>query len=163
MTDPRIGGALPAVIARLPDKAGVIVRHDKLPRTERAAIADLCRSRGLLFGMADDAGLARECGAAFVHRPRGDPQGLPISLPVHDEEEADDAARRDAVLAFVSPIFATRSHVGGTAIGVDRAVRLAKRVGTRAIALGGMDRGRFADLGNDVFYGWAGIDAWLRT
>jgi thiamine-phosphate pyrophosphorylase len=48
-------------------------------------------------------------------------------------------------------------------IGVDRAITLAKRSATLAIALGGMDRGKFDEIGDDVFYGWAAIDAWLRT
>ncbi|WP_324806002.1 thiamine phosphate synthase [Sphingomonas sp. LY29] len=163
MTDPRIGAALPSVIAQLPDGTGVIVRHDEAPRTERAAIAELCRVRGIVFGVAGDVALARDCGASLVHRPHSDSGGLPLSLPVHDEREAGDAARRGAALAFVSPIFATRSHEGVAGIGLERAVKLAKRSATLAIALGGMDRDRFAELDGDVFYGWAGIDAWLRT
>ena len=64
-----------------------------------------------------------------------------------------------ASLVFVSPVFATRSHPGAPALGLDRAKRLAEAAGAPAIALGGMNARRFAEL--EGLYGWAGIDAWL--
>jgi thiamine-phosphate pyrophosphorylase len=62
---------------------------------------------------------------------------------------------------FVSPVFPTRSHPGRAALGVDRALALAELAGCPAIALGGMSAERFAAL-RGGFYGFAGIDCWLK-
>ena len=159
MTDERLGEALFEAIARVPRGGGVVFRHDHAPDREELArrVAMACRARGLVLAVAGDPALARSVDATFVHRPSGEP-GMPFTLPVHDEMEARTAADRGAALAFVSPVFPTRSHRGVPALGVEEATRLARLCGCPAIALGGMDAARFALLG-DAFAGWAGIGA----
>jgi thiamine-phosphate pyrophosphorylase len=66
-------------------------------------------------------------------------------------------------LVFVSPVRATTSHPGQPPLGPERAGEIARATGVPAIALGGMDAEKFALLEREGFYGWAGIDAWLRT
>jgi thiamine-phosphate pyrophosphorylase len=72
-------------------------------------------------------------------------------------------AAKGAALAFVSPVFVTSSHLGQASLGPKRAGEIARATGVPAIALGGMDAQKFAQLERESFYGWAGIDAWLRT
>ena len=111
--------------------------------------------------MAGDTALAREVGADMVHRSGG-PTDLPISLPVHHEKEAILANERRASIVFVSPVFPTASHPGATALGIERAVTLARMCHAPAIALGDMDETKFRDLPEGVFAGWAGIGAFTR-
>lgn len=166
MTDERLGQDLWAAIDRLPDgEAGIVLRHYASAAPERRALAEqvaaVCRSRGLTLSIAETVGLAEDVGADLVHKP-GRLTRLPISMPVHSLEQAAEARRAEAALVFVSPVFATRSHPDSAPLGPAAAAALARAVGVPAIALGGMDRERFATLPGPAFYGWAGIDAWIR-
>ena len=157
MTDDRMGEGLWDALARLPVGAGVVLRDSLLG--ER--VARLCEQRGLTLAVSRDVALATALGAALVHNPASITK-LPFSRSIHDEADARLAKADGATLVFVSPVFPTRSHPGGDALGVDDAARLAKIAGVRAIALGGMNGERFAALALRGFYGWAGIDAWLN-
>ncbi|WP_265569585.1 thiamine phosphate synthase [Sphingomicrobium nitratireducens] len=161
MTDARMAEALWRALDRLPEGAGVVLRHDVEALAER--VAARCKARGLILSIKGDAALARNVGAAMVHKPHGDPLGLPFSLPVHDEAEAVAAREAGAALVFVSPVHATRSHPDAKPLGPERAAALARLAGIPAIALGGLDETRFAALDQSVFQGWAGIGAWIRT
>ena len=164
LTDDRLGAALWPLLERVPIGSGVMLRHDHLADDRRRAMAErigeVAARRGLVLAVAGDVALARAVGARLVHRPVGDSGDLPVSLPVHDEGEAEAARRRGAALVFVSPVFATRSHPGGATLGTERAAMLARHSGAPAIALGGMSRARFTALATE-FHGWAGIDAWI--
>jgi thiamine-phosphate pyrophosphorylase len=166
MTDERMGDALWPALARLPRGSGVVFRHHSLPPLQRErlgrSVARLCRRRGLILAVSRDVGLARRLGAALVHNPTGSHGLLPHSRSVHDDIEAQRAKREGAALAFISPVFATRSHDGGEALGIAGAVRLAQRSGGRSIALGGMGEARFTHLRACGFHGYAGIDCWIR-
>jgi thiamine-phosphate pyrophosphorylase len=166
MTDERLGNALWAAIARLPDgKGGIVLRHYATEAAERRAlaveIARISQDRGLTLSIAADPDLARELGAELVHNP-GQPPGLAFSMAVHSHDQAETARAMCAALIFVSPVYATRSHLGEAPLGPERAAALARAVDVPAIALGGMDAARFAALPPNAFHGWAGIDAWLR-
>lgn len=165
MTDERMDEALWPALLRVPRGGGVILRHDRLPFSDRLALgqklAVIARRRGLVLGVAGDVSLARLVGADLVHRPRGPAGSLPLSLPVHDEVQALAARRQRPALVFVSPMFPTRSHSERRTLSVERAGRLAILAGAPAIALGGMDESRWRALGS-AFHGYAGIDCWLR-
>ena len=168
MTDERIGERLWEAIDRLPrGSGGIVFRNYSLDRDKRATlgarIAAMAAKRELVFAVAGSAGLAEGLGAELAHNPDR-PTGLPFSLSVHNEAEAEMARKMGAALAFVSPLFGTRSHPDATSLGVVRASNLARLVGCPAIALGGMDDARFAELDEarpGLFYGFAGIDCWL--
>jgi len=164
MTDERMGEHLWDAIARVPaGSGGIVFRHYSLEPLHRLDIgrrvAALARERMLVLAVGRDPLLADQLDAQLVHNPTG-PSGLPRSMAVHDEAEAEAAREAEANLVFVSPLFATRSHPGAPALGVERAARLAAMAGCPAIALGGMSFGKFWELG-PAFHGWAGIDAWL--
>jgi thiamine-phosphate pyrophosphorylase len=164
MTDERLGDRLWDAVDGLPAGGGIIFRHYSLVEADRVELGlELARragERGLVFGVAGSRKLAEQLGAALVHNPKG-PGELPASMAVHNEAEARAAREAGAALAFIAPVFMTRSHPDRPALGADRAVELAALAGCPAIALGGMDEVRFGALGERGFYGYAGIDCWL--
>ena len=165
MTDERMGERLWEAIGRVPaGTGGIVFRHYSLEPQERLElgkrIAEVAHARKLVLAVAADPLLAERLGAQLVHNPLVRSR-LPVCRSIHDEPEARAAVEEGAALAFVSPIYPTRSHPNAPALGPERAARLAKLAGCPAIALGGMTFGRFWELGGD-FHGWAGIDAWLQ-
>lgn len=169
MTDERFGDRLWQAIDTLPVGAGVVFRHYWSSSAQRRSlgrqVALACKQRGLSLAIARDVDLAEELGAGLVHNPPA-ASPLPCSLAVHDEMQAMAARRAGAVLAFVAPIHPTRSHPDAPALGIERAAELARMAGCPAIALGGMDTGRFDALQaatSGAFHGYAGIDCWLKT
>jgi thiamine-phosphate pyrophosphorylase len=168
MTDERMDEWLWEAIERLPiEHGGIVFRHYATPPDARQKlarrIADICRRRNLALAVARDAELARMVGADLVHNPVEPPADLPFSRSVHSVEEAETAKSEGASLLFVSPVFATRSHPGRKPLDRRLALRIARSAGVPAIALGGMDPIKFARLEREGFYGWAGIDAWMRA
>jgi len=164
MTDERMGDALGPAIARAAAAgAGVIVRHHKSSVVERRSIAEKVLASGALLAVSRDERLADEVGAALVHNPMGNASGLPFSLPVHDDKQALDAARRLPALVFVSPLYATRSHPDAPVLGEAEARRLALLSKCPAYALGGVDAKTGGDLVMRGWTGWAAIDAWIEA
>jgi len=166
MTDERMGERLWEAIEHLPiGDGGVVVRHYSLPAPEREALAEsiakICGKRGLSLAIAGDSALADRLGAALVHRPER-PVGT-FSLPVHSLADAEGARAAGASLAFVSPINKTRSHPDARPLSSKLARQIVATCGCPAIALGGMNARNFPDVEKLGFYGWAAIDAWIRT
>ena len=139
LPDPR-----PAV-ARLPRGiAGVVLRHDGHP--DRTAIgrdlARICRARRLVLVVAGDVRLAAALGAG-VHLRGGRWTG-PLRRPgfttssAHTIPELRRARRAGAMVAFLSPAFATPSHPGEAALGACRWASLAAGAGLSVAALGGI-------------------------
>ena len=168
MTDERIGDRLWQAIDHLPaGDGGIVFRHHRLSDAERLQlglkVARIARERGLAMAVSRSKELARQLAADLVHNPAGD-RGLPISLAVHNEIEAEDARRHEAALVFISPVYATRSHPGTAILGPEKSAELARLAACPAIALGGMNEARFEELATafpGLFRGYAGIDCWL--
>ncbi len=165
MTDERMGDGLFPALEGVPTGGGVVFRHHDDPdRTKLAQeVAGIARARGLLMCVSHDVGLARNVGAQLVHNPASPTGDLPLSLAVHTLIQADEANSRSAALAFVSPLFSTRSHPGSLPLSRDEAARIVAQLDCPAIALGGVDAQNYATIESLGFSGWAGIDAWLRT
>lgn len=168
MTDERMGEHLWEAIDRLPIKhSGIVFRHYQTPPDARAVlarrIADICHRRSLMLAISAEADLARALGADLIHNPPEVPTDLPFSRSVHSIEEATSARADGAALVFVSPVYPTSSHPDGKALYRPLALKIAKAAGVPAIALGGMDALKAARLVREGFYGWAGIDAWLKA
>lgn len=165
MTDERIGEQLWEAIDRLPVGSGIVFRHYSAEPQERAALAQkiarTCRDRRLTLAVARDEELARAVGADLVHNPAKPLSDLPFSVAVHSVREADAAREAGAALVFVSPIYPTRSHPRQQPLSEDHAVHIARAAAVPAIALGGVDAGKFERLQHQGFHGWAAIDAWL--
>jgi len=159
MTDERQGERLLAAVARLPEGAGIVFRHQGLGEVARRNLFEKVRAahQGLLL-LAGPAALAQSWGADGSHG-RGPGGGL-RSAPVHDYAELRAAERDKAAFVFLSPVHATNSHPGARNLGVARFAWLARRTSLPVIALGGMNAARGRRLASFGAYGWAGIDAW---
>ena len=81
---------------------------------------------------------------------------------VHDQRELTRALLNRPSLILISPMYATRSHPNWAPLPRMRAASLARLAGRKAIALGGMNRNRYAKIAQLGFIGWAGIWA-FRT
>jgi thiamine-phosphate pyrophosphorylase len=158
MTDERQGDVLWTALERLPRGSGVVFRHYSLPAEPRqalfAAVHRLCRRRGLILV----AGGARPGRADGTHREGSiRTRGL-RTAPAHNMRELRRAERAGAALAFLSPVFPTRSHPNGGTLGPLRFGLLARQARLPVIALGGMNKLRARRVPGA--YGWAAIDAW---
>lgn len=157
MTDERQGDALWNALERLPRGAGVVFRHYSVPAKERRALFERVRQVSARRSLTLLAGGKPLPGADGTHGRRG--RGL-RSASAHNLREVKAAERSGADLVFLAPVFATRSHPGGKALGPRRFALIAHQSNIPVIALGGMDAGRARGLGGA--WGWAGIDAWTR-
>ncbi len=131
----------------------MVFRHDTAPGRLALGrrIAALCRERRLYLVVAGDARLAATLHAGL--HLRGGRRGvlrLPclVTASVHNAVELARARRAGAMLLFISPVNATKSHAGAQVLGAAgwrRLARLAPR-GHRA-ALGGIDGRSIRALG----------------
>lgn len=170
MTDERLGDTLWMAIDRLPRGSGIIVRDYARTFAARAALFGRIRRRAVAGGhiviRAGPQRLGR--GEAGVHgRDAKRAPGLK-SWPAHNRREVVAGIRAGAAVIFISPVFATRSHPGGRALGPMRAaamIRPMPRASRRPvfIALGGMNAARFKRLGNLGFAGWGAINGWVQA
>ena len=162
-----MGDRLWRAIDALPSGSGIVFRHHDTLAEERVElakrVAEASRQRNLTLAISRDIGLARALDAALVHNPAGDPGASPFSRSAHSLEQARAANEAGASLIFLSPIQMTRSHPGRLSMPDEEVRRILALLEVPCIALGGMNRERFARIEQDGFYGWAGIDAWLGT
>jgi thiamine-phosphate pyrophosphorylase len=146
-TDPvRLPNPRPAV-ARLPKRiSGVVFRHDDAPNRGALGrdLARICRAHQLVLVVAGDVRLAAALGAG-VHLRGGcwpgvvRPKHCLVTSSAHSAVQLRRARRAGARLAFLSPVFATASHPGASALGPHRWAGLARQAGIAVGALGGID------------------------
>lgn len=144
-----------AAIKALPRHSGVIVRDYDLAnrRAYTKQIVKAAHRFGHVALVAGDGALARASGADGVHLPsyqgdraraiRRDWHGGIITAAAHNEAEIIRAAKAGADAVFISPVFATQSHVGARGLGrmrFNRLCRLAQDNGLLAFALGGVSK-----------------------
>lgn len=161
MTDERQGDALWDALEALPRGSGVVFRHHRTVEDARGAtltrIVRIARRRGLLVAYeVIGADGVRIVIPQRVRESALDPRAAVIGR-AHDLRGAVAARRAGALAVFVSPVFATRTHVGDKALGPLRASAIPRR-GVPSIALGGMTARRFTQLQRLGFAGWAAID-----
>ena len=159
MTDERLGDALLPSIAALPRGSGIVFRHYSLEPRARAAffrkVSAVARRHRHVLVVGGPPIAAPVWRVAGRHgRVRG-----AITAPVHSKREAIAAKRMGADLIFVSPVFATRSHPGATALGRVRFGLLIRDLDMRVIALGNMNKARARSFKATKIYGWAAISA----
>lgn len=140
-----------APAARLPRGAGVLARG--ATAAVRAGLATLARRRGLALLVAGD-GRAALAARAGLHLPdrrgtvgvlpfllarRAGAPGTALTIAAHGGAASAARARRlRPDFAFLSPLFATRSHLGAPALGPLRWLLAARRLRLPAVALGGV-------------------------
>jgi thiamine-phosphate pyrophosphorylase len=89
-------------------------------------------------------------------------EGSGAAARVHNARELRQALLHRTSLILISPIYQTPSHPDWPSMPRMRAATLARLANRRAIALGGMNRRRYAKVAPLGFIGWAGISA-FRT
>ena len=88
-------------------------------------------------------------------------EGRRAAVRVHDSRELRQALLARSRLILLSPLFPTSSHPDRRPIPRMRAAALARLGGRSLVALGGMNKKRYAKIALLGFVGWAGISAWL--
>lgn len=151
LTDPQRTPDPLALARRLPAGSGLIYRHFGAADRERVAqaLADICRARGLVFLIGNDADLAARSGADGVHWPerslaeaaarraRGD-----VSLftsAAHSGRALHRAAQAGIDACLLSPVFPSASPSAGRPLGLFPAARLAQGAALPVFALGGLN------------------------
>lgn len=164
ISDARNDALLERAIKRLPRGSGLVFRHYHLPPEQRrqrfVQLAKRIRNRGGVIVLAGDAQLARRWRADGCYgAPGGGAAGELIRLlTVHTMRELARAnATRGLASVLISPVFATRSHPGGTTLGVARFTSLTRLSRLPVIALGGMTRARSRQIAK-ITTGCAAID-----
>lgn len=168
-TDERVTEeTLLAALAELPRGSGVIFRHYSLADAERRrlfrAVRAIAQRRRLVLLLAGDSRRAKAWGADGWHgrtgrRPNCGPRTMLRSIAAHNARELRQAQREGADLAFLSPVFPTRSHPGQPALGALRFALLCRQVKIPVMALGGMNSHRARRLAALGAAGWGAIDA----
>ncbi len=162
-----MGDALWIALQQLPRGAGIVFRHYGLPSGERRALYErvraIARRRRLVLILAASPAQAAAWKADGVHgrSPRRVARPLIRSAPAHDGMELRAACHAD--LRLVSPVFPTRSHPGGRALGAVRLGLMLGRDRDGIVALGGMNHRRAQALRNLGITRWAAIDGLIRT
>jgi thiamine-phosphate pyrophosphorylase len=123
-------------LRRLPCKGGVLLLEE-LDSTEGRRLRRLARVRSLMV---------------VAEAPR-------TAARVHNMHELRKALLRRSPLVLLSPIYPTSSHPDWQPLPRMRAATLARLTGRNAVALGGMNRKRYARIAPLGFKGWAGISA----
>jgi len=169
-TDPQRTPDPVAAAESLPPGAGVVYRHFGDPDRGRVAarLSAAARERGLVLLVAADPALARAVGAAGAHWPEwAMPQarrtrlaGFALnSAAAHSARAVARAAAAGMDLAFLSPVFETRSRGAGRPIGPLRARALALQSPLPLYALGGVDARSAARLAGSGMSGFGAVDA----
>ena len=162
-----------AAVQRLPFDAAILLRHpDPSARRELAdRLVPLCHARDLLVIVSDDLALAEACGADGVHLPERSAartealairrrwRGL-LTCAAHSPRALLRAAVIQADAVLLSPVFATASHPGQTAIGALRFLAWAREARCPVYALGGLSAANAGRIEGRSIVGIAGIGGW---
>ncbi|MEM7702720.1 MAG: thiamine phosphate synthase [Pseudomonadota bacterium] len=162
LSDERNDSGLDTALTAMPRGNAVVFRHYHLDTDARRKrfdeLADIARLRDHLVVLSGNTDQGVEWGADGVYGPPGKlakREGLMRFATAHDAGEIDVANQNEADALFLSPVFPTRSHPGGTCLGVSRFRQLAERSAIPVIALGGMTAERARELN---WPRWAAID-----
>ena len=162
LSDARNDAVLEAALARLPERSGFVFRHyhlDAAGRRERfEMLRSICRSKNhlcILSGDTDTGAAWHADGIYGAPETLGERAGLLRFATAHDADQIARSNRIGADAVFLSPVFPTRSHPEGEALGAARFHALAVQSTSPVIALGGMTAERARELN---VARWAAID-----
>jgi thiamine-phosphate pyrophosphorylase len=143
------GGAT-AIQLRAPELEG---RRDEL-RGVGGEIAALCRARGVLFIVNDDADVANEVGADGVHLGQGDelrgargrlPPNRVLGVSVETVDQAREAERLGADYLGVT-VFETATKPEATPSGLEGLRKIAESTPLPVVGIGGVDASNATDV-----------------
>lgn len=139
--------------ATMPNDWGLVVRHYETTDRARLAaeVARICKARGVFLLIAGHWRLACAVQADGVHMPEGllrNRANAPLlnacktkvlTTSAHGPQGLRLARSVGADAVFLSPVKATKSHVGGRPLGRLPFAALARSYGIPTYALGGLD------------------------
>jgi thiamine-phosphate pyrophosphorylase len=173
LTDDQRDADYAEAVRALPHGSAVIVRHRDPTKLERLAvtICDIARPLGLRCLIAGDVHLAERLDADGIHASEANLTCIKqwrtrharwlITGAIHNAQAAAQAEGANALL--LAPVFATKSHPGTLALGVDAFQAMASRIPTPVYALGGVIAENVAQLSATKAAGIALIGGWLRS
>jgi len=156
------------IISALPDGAAVIFRDYRSAHRYQLAKAyrQICKNNNLLFLVAGDSNLAKEVNADGLHLPSRDLHTYKpltethlLTCACHSAKELQYAAELGAHLAFLSPVFTTRSHPDTNELGPTQFKKLAKQTNLPILALGGVTELNADMLAGENVFGFGAIGA----
>ncbi len=165
-------GIDPVVLAdRVPANTGLLFRHYTHPNRQQLAerVIERCLERRVFCLVAGDPELACKLGANGVHMPeralgssrrllaKYKARGGLVTSSAHSLRAAQIAMRCGVDALFVSPVFSTKSHPDGRALGLSRFARIIRDLDSPVYGLGGIDRRALRRIQNTGAYGIAGI------
>jgi len=165
LTDIRNDAMLEKSIAALPTGSGIIFRHYHLGENARRrrfdTIKKLANAQNHVLALSGDTHLAENWHTDGIYgapdKLESDSNLLKLAT-VHDHKELAMVSGSNADAVFISPVFATRSHIDAKLLGVDGFCDLAEKAQCPAIALGGMTADNFKLIPDNIAHGWAAID-----
>jgi len=173
MTDDQRDGDYIEAVRALPAGSALIVRHRDPAKLERLAVTlcDIARPLGVRCLIAGDLHLAERLDADGIHASEANLSCIKqwrahharwlITGAIHNPAAAAQAGGASALL--LSPLFATASHPGTLALGVDAFEAMAQRIPMPVYALGGVTARNVAQLADTHAAGVALIGGWLRS
>lgn len=145
LPDPR------AAMSALPRGSAVILRHRdaKARAALAAALMPIAKLRDLIVLVADDPELAARIGADGLHCSekrsnrishwRARRKDWLVTAAAHSPDALRRAALAGAHAALLSPVFSTKSHAGGAALGPWRFRAMSQGARVPVYVLGGID------------------------
>jgi thiamine-phosphate pyrophosphorylase len=160
VTDRKLAGGVDALVravaAAVDGGANAVQLREKdlapaelLPLARRLREVTAGRALLLVNGPLE---IALEAGADGVHLPEDAPMvGRPspefvVGRSVHSLEAAQRAAAEEVDYVVAGPVYATRSHPGAPAAGVEHLSRIAAALPVPVIAIGGITADRTAEV-----------------
>jgi thiamine-phosphate pyrophosphorylase len=155
----------------LPKGSGFILRHYLFSDRKRLAlqVVKACRERNLLCFIAGDLQLCMHIKADGIHLPEHllrrptyglshfKQQGGLVTAAAHSLSAGLLAQKYGVDGVFVSPVFATKSHVGSPHLGLMRFSQITQHLSVPAFALGGIKLSQTTRLKKSGAYGIGGI------
>ena len=180
-TDQKRCGDLGEIIKNLPKNSAVIFREYDLSKEKRQVLAleifAICKKFGHKFLVAKDLKLAQEIGANGLHFSDLDagsnatfkaPENFKnnrkfiISLACHSLKSTLKAQKSIADLIFLSPIFATKSHLNAKKLGLKTLAKACRSSQKPICALGGINENNISSVRKSKACGIGGIDIFVK-
>ncbi len=170
-SDPWRTPDLQAAVGSLPIGSAVVFRTFGLAAatSQGKAIARLARSRGVLFFVGADIGLATRLRADGVHLPQRDAhragvvrqlrRRFVVTAAAHDLPACLRARRAGVDALVISPVFASASPSAGRPLGSRRLAVFVRAAPGPAYALGGINARTARGLSASGLVGLAAVEA----
>ena len=160
-TDERQGERLWDALQKLPRGSGVVFRHYDAPNRAELLrrVAEIAKRRRLFLVVAAPGGLPRPLVVRGQHMNRSRNLHRPVTASAHNFADLVRAERLDAQLAFLSPVFRTKSHTGARPLSAVRFGLMTRRARIPVAALGGITSARYRQLKPLGAVAWGAITA----